>query len=365
MESLLRCANGQTKRVCVLSWPSQLAFNSIKNLWMHQHTVFPVLPVRSHRLIHLLAESRCDTLAVDPKIPETLLVNIRENLGVPIVKISGGAIAHSHNPTMSRKPYLYESRVYGSTIPVVGEATAEEKSSLSFSGSVLPYSSNWILDAECSEEVAFLDSTTKCISPQNICVDLSTIDSLLGQTEQGLIDPSKTQSIVVDVVSRNAEVERMNVNKLKKKFEIFTNAKIFTRVLVPELGGLIAEISPIDRGEYISVPGFDLKMKGSGDLQVRPDSDSKVTYVGRPRASVDVFADGGYMQLGLDVTGEDSLEVPVPRRERFKKKRLMQPDWRIRQVPIAVYHKKRGFKGQIYYTTKHKGWTFYRSRYYN
>ena len=364
MESLLRFANGKSKRVCVLSWPSQVALNSIRNLWSNNHIVFPVLPSRAHRLVHLLAESRCDTLLVDEKVPDNEFVNIRENLGVPVVNM---VQTDSPKKATNSRPFLFETRTYGSTIPIVGEKKSMDTESirLPFSGSVLPYSSNWLLDAESSHEVVFTDSSKSSISPQNICVDCSTLDYLIGQTEQGVVDPSRTESIVVDIISRNAEVGRLSVKQLEQKLEIFERAKIFTRLFVPELGGVVADLKPIDIPEYISVPGIELKITSSGGLLAKPATPKDAIYVGRPKASADVFSEDGYMRLALDLTTEECSEVVVPRRERMKKKRVMQPDWRIRQVPIAVYHKKRGFKGQIYYTTKHKGWTFYRSRYYN
>ena len=82
------------------------------------------------------------------------------------------------------------------------------------------------------------------------------------------------------------------------------------------------------------------------------------SFIGRPKS----MTESSEVKIHTDLVETGDM-MTVTRRERMKKKRIMQADWRIRQVPLAVYHKKRGFKGQIYYTTKHKGWTFYKSRY--
>ncbi len=360
----MRSLNGQAKRVCVLSWPSHLALNSIRHLWTNKHIVFPILPTRSHRLVHLLAESRCDTLLTDPAMPETDFVHIKDNLGVPVIRMS------DRIPPINKTsgPLLYESRTQTSTIPLVGEMNSLnwENMKLPFPGSILPYSTNWVFDAAFSEDVVFARSNGSLVTPQTIILDFSTIDSLLTRCERSWIDTSKTESIVVDICSRNSDVGKMNMKQLKEKVKgLSSSARIFSRVFVPELGGLVADLSPLDKNDYIVVPGFELDRSDSDDLLVKPASLPDITYVGRPKSSADVFGEDGRMKIVTYLTESWESEVLVPRRERLKKKRVMQPDWRIRQVPIAVYHKKRGFKGQIYYTTKHKGWTFYRSRYYN
>ena len=193
----MRSLNGQAKRVCVLSWPSQLALNSIRHLWTNKHIVFPILPTRSHRLVHLLAESRCDTLLTDPAMPETDFVHIKDNLGVPVIRMSDG-ISPINKTT---GPLLYESRTHTSTIPIVGEMNSLnwENMKLPFSGSILPYSTNWVCDAAYSEDVVFARSSGSLVTPQTIIVNLSTLDSLLTRCERSWIDTSKIESSVVGI----------------------------------------------------------------------------------------------------------------------------------------------------------------------
>jgi hypothetical protein len=329
MESFLRYASGSAKRIGVLSWPSQLALNSIRKLWLNNHSVFPILPTRTHRLIHLLTESRCDFLLVHPDMPD--VSHIKDNLGIPIVPMTD--TQPQLDEISANRTILFESRAH-SSIPVVGE-TKWSPSSLLPQGSVLPFSCNWVFDAQSSRAV--FPDTFRPVSPNTLIVDVSTIDSLISNRDNGLVDTSSVHSVIVDMVSRDSDAVGLNMKQLREKLDLLASgSELFARLVVPETQ--LAELVPL--GSEFDARAVDMPKDFS--------------FIGRAKSASDV-------KLHFDVL--ETPETAVSRRERMKKKRIMQADWRIRQVPIAVYHKKRGFKGQIYYTTKHKGWTFYKSRY--
>jgi hypothetical protein len=338
MESFFRYAGGSGKRVCVLSWPSQLALNSIRKLWFNNHSVFPILPTRSHRLVHLLAESRCEFLLVHPDLPADFS-HVKNNLGIPIVTMTDvHSDTHSTNNTI-----LFESRA-NSSIPVVGETNWSPASPFPRGSSILPFSSNWLFDAQSCDRSVFQDSG----SPDTLVVDLSTIDLLISNRDNGLLDTSNVRSVVVDVVSRDSDVTAITMKQLREKLDILAQgSKHFARLMVPEAS--LAETVPL---------GNEFECTGkNGVMLVKKDTEN-FSFIGRPKS----MTESSEVKIHTDLVETGDM-ITVTRRERITKKRIMQADWRIRQVPIAVYHKKRGFKGQIYYTTKHKGWTFYKSRY--
>lgn len=343
MESLLRTTSA--KRVAILSWPSQLALNCVRKLWMNKHTVFPILPLRNHRLVHLLAESRPDALCVHPELSLSDYVYIQENLGIPVIPLKDPGITLS--PTIIEKPTLFESQTESSTIPIVERVDTIRLRNVLPDLPLLPYSTNWVFDAESANEIIFANGGTTPINPSTITVDVSTIDSLIALKNKNILDVSKTESIVVDLVSRNTDTEKVDKSLVEKKLGFLglsRYANILGRIFVPQMGGSVTENMFVfnKSSEYIAVPGLKLTRDIKGDFSVSDSSRSIVVH-------------GDVCDVGESVTPS--------RKERMKKKKIMQADWRIRRVPIAVYHKKRGFKGQIYYTTKHKGWSFYKSRY--
>jgi len=342
----------QPRKVAVFSEPSNSALNVIKSLWTNSQSaaVFPILPTRcASELSHLITESGCsDIITLGPS---NVTEQVRDWLGVTIHCIGRKVpeITDSKIGTL-----LVAGRAHTFSIGLVAEIenlesqiSRNRKLLSSLTGPLMPMNRHWVLDSFSHDQIVY-EST----SPSSITVDSHMLSKLLSDCEKGDLDISKLENLVFDISADSISSE--TIVKLKS----IGAENILGRLLVPELGP-IAELVPV---ETIS----DLKnLIGLGDFQISIDGDKRmqVTYV-----TDDVVycnresrtSEGRRFTTSISVMEESAVST---RKGRWMKKRIMQPDWRVRQVPVSVYHKKRGFKGQIYYTTKHKGWSFYKSRY--
>jgi hypothetical protein len=315
-------------------------------------------------LTHLLSESQCDTLVAVGDCKSDLLDNVKEWLGTTVIEL----------PHMPKIDYpmigkvLVEGKMHASSVPLVAQIDNFEqhvlrnKKLLPRSPVMLPMTSHWLMDACTSECVIFESGKPNCITVDSLLLPL-----LLNACESGSIDVTCLDSVVFDIPQ--AGDSRLVVD-LKTRLEALKAKAIYGRLVVPEFGP-IADLIPIegikDLRSVMGLKDFKISVGHKDCLRVAdvsgPESPS-IVYCNRPISSTDATDSEGYFQTCIPAVVNDDI-VSETRRQRWVKKKTMQPDWRVRQVPISVYHKKRGFKGQIYYTTKHKGWSFYRSRYYN
>lgn len=359
MESFLRTSGPM--RVAVLAGPCRSALETIKTLWNHNHSVMSILPSRSRYLTHLLTEGRCGALVTDNTGPEEAL-SAASALGLPLISFAVNGTQSS--PSINQR-VMVEGRVASSTIPLVASISAESfaiqvsrnRSILDEEGTetFLSLSRNWIIDAESCKS-CFLGDVD--LAPTTVCVDADSVKIVEGLVAGGSLDTSSLKRIIYDVLD-----ERIAAESIKEYLKNL-NKPIFLRCIVPEVGP-VAHLVPLESflggfGDLRPIAGVEIRID-NGRLLVG-SANRTCEYIGREKTSE--VSKGEFFETSfLDPSVEVSHSVAG--RETRRKRRIMQPDWRVRQVPIAVYHKRRGFKGQIYYTTKHKGWSFYRSRYYN
>ena len=360
MESFLRTSSPM--RVAVLAGPSRSALETIKTLWNHNHSVMSILPSRSRYLTHLLTEGRCGALVTDNTGSEEARSAVSA-LGLPLIRY---AVNESQNSPSINRRVMVEGRVASSTVPLVASISAESfatqvsknRSIVDAKGTetVLSLSRNWVIDAE-SFTYCFLGDVA--CAPTTVCVDTDSLKIVDGLVAGGSLDISRVQRIIYDVLD-----ERIAADSIKEDLKKL-NKPVFVRCIVPEVGP-VANLVPLESflggfGDLKPVAGVEIRIDNGRLLVGSADRTSE--YIGRDRTSElskGEFFETSFLDHSVEVSADSEAEK-VTRRKR----RIMQPDWRVRQVPIAVYHKRRGFKGQIYYTTKHKGWSFYRSRYYN
>ena len=294
--------------------------------------MFPILPNRSEYLTHLVTESKCDALVYTDEPLREACKTASRCLGVPLFNSERSEQVNS----TGARTVIQETQPASSLVPSAvtvpesqfGIMVENNKRILSqLAGPIAPLSRNWFFDAE-TVDCQFPDD--RDFDPRTVIVE-STAD--LDSVPKGVTD------IVVD--------SPQSLTEIKKKFAE-TEAEVKLRFLVPELGP-VADLASLEQvsSEGIqavrALPGFLLETRENRLWAKRADSEV-------------------WFRTSFSFAGET---VESPKKSIGRKRKIMQPDWRVRKVPLAVYHKKRGFKGQIYYTTKHKGWTFYRSRYYN
>ena len=369
LDAFLRCAS-HPLRFAVLSTPSARAHTTIKALWSLGHTVFPILPHRARYLTHLLAESRANGLVMDGLMDGSFASDAKAaaaSLGIhtftPVGSISTG--------TSSGSPVIIEARSPGSTIPMAAllstptfaHQAAINRDLLALTESSVPLlmSSNWLLDSESLSKRTFLDISSKA-TPDVIRVDADSVDTLIASIGNGLVDPSRLETVIFDVVSSADQIP--NVDEIGGKLAATGCANVKLRYIVPEYGP-VAQLVPLESANggltnLKAVDGISLNVR-DGKLCVAADIRYSL-YIGREKTTREAINAEGFFESAIVESSPPAVSESKPLR---RKRRIMQPDWRVRKVPIAVYNKKRGFKGQIYYTTKHKGWSFYKSRYYN
>jgi hypothetical protein len=307
------------RRLGFLTSPCENAFNLIRHVGGLNHIIFPLLPNKVGYLTHLMVESKCDAFivgnSVDSKTLEDAKITHR-SLGIPLfnnviaplasypASLPTGSLILANQPLDSSIPSTIVPTDFDSHV-IRNKALMQE-----IQGTVLPWSRNWILDA-CSFDCVFVSRPP--VAPAVLIVEPATATEALASIKAGSVSTENLERIVLDVplAYESACILTTELEKLLTSLD----RPVFLRYVDPETG-------PI--GELVA-------LADSRDL-----SNSKFAPLREP---------------------------PVEARERRAKRRIMAPDWRVRKVPISVYHKKRGFKGQIYYTTKHKGWSFYRSRY--
>ena len=328
-EFLRTSKNGKPMRLAVFGPASTEVHRMIQMLWSMDHSIFSILPNRATYLTHFLAEGRFDGLV----IPSSLSGSANEKamsasrcLGIPALKFGMNHWkGNSPRPTHSRM--MVEARLNGSSIPHITHVEPMQwetqiernKKLLGNVPTVLPLSRNWLLDAE-SLNVAF-HANTPSVTPNMVIIDPESVVDLVRDIAADRISVRNLERIVIDTPSPDEIVSALNPILLRQLRKL--NLPVLVRYYSSELGP-VGDLVPVDE-----------------------------TLSDRTHVSVPALA---------------AADETAPTRENIRrpgKRRIMAADWRVRKVPLAVYHKKRGFKGQIYYTTKHKGWTFYRSRYYN
>ena len=359
LETFLRRADVPL-RLAVVASPSRGTFNLIKKLWDANHTVFPIHPARCGYLNHLLTEGRCQGMLS----PMSSLDTTVRQLNIPFVK-------YTVTDELSTKPsigsLLLEGMFSGSSIPLAALVDAKilenhahvNRQVAGETGKVISFSKHWILDAVSFEShTEFLDD--KKVSPTTVIVDPELLGEFSSAINEGMISPDCIERVIISIS------ESFNTSSLQEEVRKILPSvhRIDLRFIVAEFGP-IAKIIRLDSfNGFVSIVAHDsahVKVENENLLVSSPFKFSR--YIGRPRTSQTCIRPDGFFVSPIRQVSVPSEVVDKPLLRR--KRRIMQPEWRIRQVPLAVYHKKRGFKGQIYYTTKHKGWSLYRSRYYN
>ena len=269
-------------------------------------------------------------------------------LGLPL--FSSCTLAAVTSPEVTRS-MIQETQSSSFMVPVAGMVSESQLAQrVASNGKLLaalkkpiaPMSRNWVLDAETADCQFRDDEMT--FSPATVIVDeISDLDNL----------PSSVESIVYDISSFSQEsLKRLTERSLE------LNVPVSLRFVVPEIGP-VAALVPI--AEFTSKGLSALQPVDGVELDIRENTmyvrAAVGGYLGRPGPALE----DGWLRTLFSATER----TDEPKSSTGRNRKIMQPDWRVRKVPMAVYHKKRGFKGQIYYTTKHKGWSFYRSRYYN
>jgi hypothetical protein len=340
-------------RVCLIGYPSSAGFRTVKSIWSLGHSVFPILPSRARLLTHWIAETRVGALVVDPNdsVADEVMTASR-CMGVPVMDRVGEL------DVASTGTLIVEARASDWIVPVTVEISGDRLNEqimvnstlFQTAGKLMPFSFNWVLDAcSCDGRVVFPGTRATPSVPTHLVVDPSTMDELVRLVEvEKTVALTNLDTVVIDwpfsddlIVEKNALVERVG--------EVFTPKNLVFRYTAPQVGP-VTGLVPADHS-------VDTVTPMSGKFKLRVDekflqvvSTVPVEYIGRSSG------DSSTIQIPLDLSPEES-------RVRGRKRREMRAEWRVKKVPIAVYHKKRGFKGQIYYTTKHKGWTLYKSRY--
>jgi hypothetical protein len=361
----------QPKRLAVLSDPTHVCHKLIRSLWASDHSVFPILPNKYDYLSHLLTEGRCDGLLVSSTVAEQVSEAAHiagKCLGVPVIPFSSENVDTFSD---SSGNVILEGVSSFSTVPC---AVSIKRSSwyshvdrnkqymnLSPDTTVMSVSRNWVFDAE-SFNFSYPD-LSKQITPQVVILDPVSMPEFHESIKRQQVHTQNIERIIVDA-PLSYEASSIFTEETEDRLSNICRS-IFIRYIVPEVGPLGPPI-PLEqlkeRG-LDSIPDF---LDGEFDSKIENDkllvrAVESFEYVGRQASTSSSFQDGIYFPFTLV-----PLKPPVgASSEQRVKRRIMMPDWRVRKVPIAVYNKKRGFKGQIYYTTKHKGWSFYRSRYYN
>jgi len=369
LSEFLRYSNSSL-RLAVLSGPSSDAHQLIRSLWSQNHTVFPIVPHKSGYLSHFLTEGRCDALLVSPSLenPITESAHIASrSLGLPLIPFPPKHTVSPASETLGT--IILESVARSSTVPLAGLIEGATLSSfidrnrkfseISPSSAVLSFGLNWLLDAESFKPVF----PSACV-PEVVVLDCETVKPFLRDVADNRISAEKLHRIIFDAPLIHESLSLCDEDAMNSLKEL--GRPIFVRHVVPELGP-IGPLVPLERFQEKQLqavvetahPSISLRLE---DNRLLVKSSARFSgYVGRDLSSSQAFSEDGFFQCSFAPAGRTS-EQP---REFRRKRRTMAPDWRVRKVPIAVYHKRRGFKGQIYYTTKHKGWSFYRSRYYN
>ena len=352
-------------RIAVLGEPSRTCLNAIRSVWQSGHIPFPILPSRGRYLTHLLVEARAAAVLTDAGSSELARASGR-NIGVPVLEMSETPVALS----VPSGSVVFEGRSYLTSVPLAamissssweGQVEVNKRVLGSMSSSnCVSLGRNWLLDAYSFEKGLVFPCTQNPPAPTFLVADLASLDRMSRLVEMGAISPSSVQAFVLDMPFDD---ERVRMGKLENLISGFLKSgqEILLRFSTPETG----PVAQLQRLEEFGAPlkpieEQQLTVTQSGALQVSRNSATHFSlYLNREdKLSDDVSREFTSSML---ITPE-----PLADRKSFSRKRkIMQPDWRVRQVPLAVYHKKRGFKGQIYYTTKHKGWTLYKSRYYN
>ena len=310
------------------------AIRSLRSL-----NIFPTKPVGSSQLIHSLVEARAAAFITNDTDIGKLVQNC---LGIPFLPI--GNFASGEN---SKGGIILEGRTLGSSVlraaliePAAWEKQIENNRSLLSVNAFLSLGRNWLLDQE-----SFVNDSSDF--PETVFVDNESIGDLADQIQVGKICLEKLCKIIFDIPFID---ELPNLDSLK---DIAPNVNVSLRYSVPELGPFahLIESTGWDPASVSlkPLPGFSISVSNNV-LQVHHEALFK--YIGRDEGFENPFR--------TSILTETPAVVKEPLR---RKRTIMQPDWRVRKVPIATYHKKRGAKGQIYITTKHKGWTFYKSRY--
>ena len=346
-------------RLALVAPPSRVSFNLIKSLWRANHVIFPIVPDRSPYLNHLITESRCQgLLTLIPGFDTTV-----RQLNVPLVKYT---VEQHFPPQSSIGSVIVEGKYHGSSIPLAAliDRNAFEKHKdynrkiIGPTETVLSLSKHWILDSVSFESESVFPDDAKP-SPSTVIVDSESTTDLLQAIKDGKVGSASLDRLIVTVS------DAISVNSLRDEIKKLPCApRVDLRFFVPEFGP-VAPLVPLNEFEGVhsicrNDEACSLKIEDESLLVSSPFRFSY--YISRPRTTETCFRSDGFFVTHIRNEITPTLEGKKSLR---KKRMIMQGDWRVRQVPIAVYHKKRGFKGQIYYTTKHKGWTLYRSRYYN
>lgn len=344
-------------RLAVLAAPSRGTFSLIERLWDANHIVFPILPNRLEYVNHLITEGRCRGILS----PLSSLENVTRQLGVPLVK-------YTVPNTLLQKPskigsVIVEGKYYDSSIPLAAQIdenvfriyAKRNREIIANSGKVISLSKHWVLDAVSLGSDAIFSDDELNLTPSTIIVD------------------SDSLSLGTSVIRAEGNIERIIitvsdsfcVSSLREELNsLFPNvSQVDLRFFVPEFGPIARVVSLKSFEDLSSLAAHaSVSVKLENEKLMVSSAYRFSSYIGRPRTSEACLKSDGFFDTSISV----KRPVEIERKATVRRKRkIMQPDWRVRQVPIAVYHKKRGFKGQIYYTTKHKGWTLYRSRYYN
>ena len=337
----------------MLSPPSLEAHQAIKKLWSMNHSVFPILPQKAPYLTHLMTESRCEGVLIpreglDESMKEAAGIT-GKCLGIPIIPFDDcGSVID-----VTDKGVILEAQSRFSTVPMAAGLNTQawasyiERNQRLFKDTqshVLSLGRNWLLDAESFKHSLYVPSSQGSMVAPEICIlDTGSTREFLHAIEIGAISTEKIFQVVIDA-PLSFETESIIDDSTEELGRMFPT--LMVRFIVPEIG-------PV--GELVSIHSLS-------STPAWVDSRNGFSgYIGRELSSKE-----GLSGDGLFATSFALVKIPErTRQRRIAKGRTMAPDWRVRKVPIAVYHKKRGFKGQIYYTTKHKGWTFYKSRYYN
>jgi hypothetical protein len=328
-EFLRTAKNGKAMKLAVFGPASAEVRKMIQTLWSLDHTIFSILPNRGGYLTHFLAEGRFDGLL----FPASLSDRIREDamsasrcLGIPALKFSLNRCSDRTHSQL-RPRIMVESQSKGSSVPRIKATDPSQwmmqiefnKQLLGNGSTVLPMSRNWLLDAESLDPV-FQDNSS-IISPSMVIIDQESAGDFVKGVESRSISVKNLERIIFDAPMPDDTGFRMN-RSILRRLERF-DLPVHLRYMSPELGRF-GDLVPIKEA-------------------LQDQRDASVQSSSWPHGTA---------------SRTDNTR-------RIGKRRVMAADWRVRKVPLAVYHKKRGFKGQIYYTTKHKGWTLYRSRYYN
>ena len=333
--------SGVPRRFALVSGPSWSAITAIEQMWANGHTVFPISGDDSRYLVHSLVEAKIEAIVCSQK-DSLLCVEANKSLGIPLLNLlpCGKGASAQHRLSVQRRlilqggPFAVSRAAYISpeswSAQIVSNGSVLQNAGLFLNGQVLlPLSKNWLLDFE-----TFSDTNTVCLDiADSVCRydDHSLIVTVdkgsLPQYEEFACKFPKDHTVVFDMYT---ESDYSLLPLLKSK-------EVWLRFVRGEIGPL----APLYKWTQTDPTQMNSELFTSPPIQYlnRRTQGETTTPILKP----DVFASANAQWTS--------------------KRTIMQPDWRVRKVPMAVYHKKRGGKGQIYYTTKHKGWTFYKSRY--